>query len=85
MAQHLEKLGIKFSMDSKGSASDNARIERFWKSIKHDHTYLNPCDDGFELFEGVQNHIEYYNQKVHHATKQKHDYRYQESLNQIAA
>lgn len=83
--QHLEKLGIKISMDSKGRATDNAWIERFWKSIKHDYIYLNPCDDGFELFEGVKNHIEYYNRKVHHTTKQTPDRRYQESLNQIAA
>ena len=83
--QYLEKQHIKISMDGKGRAIDNIWIERFWKSIKHDFIYLNPCGDGFELFEGVQNHIEYYNQKTHHATKQKPNHRYQVSLEKIAA
>lgn len=83
--QYLEKLNIKISMDGKGRAIDNIWIERFWKSIKHNYIYLNPCDDGFELFEGVQNHIEYYNQKTHHTTKQKPNHRYLVSLEKIAA
>ena len=36
----------------------------------HDHIYLNPADDGFELYEGDQNHIAYYNDKTHHTTRQ---------------
>lgn len=83
--QHLEKLEIKISMDGKGRATDNIWIERFWKSLKYDYIYMNPCDDGFELIEGVQNHIEYYNQKIHHTTRQKPDCRYMESLNEKAA
>lgn len=78
--QFLDKAKIQISMDGKGRATDNAWIERFWKSLKHDYIYLNPCDDGFELFEGVQNHIEYYNQKIHHTTRQKPNKRYGESL-----
>lgn len=66
---YLKKEGIQISMDGKGRALDNVWIERFWRSIKYDYIYLNPCDDGFELAEGLQNHIEYYNQKVHHTTK----------------
>ena len=76
--QYLEKLGIQISMDGKGRATDNIWIERFWKSIKYDYIYLNPADDGFELYEGVQNHITYYNDKTHHTTKQKPNNRYQE-------
>jgi len=64
--EYLEKEEIKVSMDGKGRALDNVYIERFWKSIKYDYVYLNPCDDGFELAKGIQNHIAYYNQKVHH-------------------
>jgi putative transposase len=41
-------------MDGKGRATDNAWIERFWKSIKTDYIYLKPCNDGLELIEGVQ-------------------------------
>lgn len=83
--QFLEKEGIRISMDGKGRATDNAWIERFWKSIKYDYIFLNPCDDGFELFEGVQTHIEYYNRKTHHTTGQKPSIRYHESSKQKAA
>ena len=46
-------------------------IERSWKSIKYNYVYLNPADEGLELFEGVQDHIAYYNDKTHQTTKQK--------------
>jgi putative transposase len=71
-------------MDGKGRALDNVWIERFWKSIKYDYIYLSPADDGFELYEGVQNHITYYNDKTHHTTKQRPNDRYRESI-KIAA
>ena len=67
---YLEKQDIKISLDGKGRALDNIWIERFWKSLKYDYIYLNPADDGFELYEGVQNHIAYYNDKTHQTTKQ---------------
>jgi putative transposase len=63
---YLEEEGIRISMDGKGRATDNAWIERFWKSLKYNYVYQNPCDNGLELYEGVQNHIEYYHQKTHH-------------------
>lgn len=76
----LEEQGIKVSMDGKGRALDNVFIERFWKSIKYDYIYLNPCDDGFELAKGIQAHIGYYNRKVHHTTKQKPEERYRDGI-----
>jgi putative transposase len=82
---YLEKHEIKISMDGKGRATDNAWIERFWKSIKYDYIYLNPCDNGLELFEGVQNHIEYYNQKKHQSIKKKPNDAYRESICNKAA
>lgn len=53
-ARYLEDQHIQISMDGKGRALDNVWIERFWKSLKYDYVYLNPADDGFELYEGVQ-------------------------------
>jgi len=82
---YLEKQGIKISMDGKGRATDNAWIERFWKSIKYDHIYLNPCDNGLELFEGVRDHIEYYNQKIHQTIRKKPNEAYHESICKEAA
>ena len=82
--QYLESEGIQISMDGKGRALDNIWIERFWKSIKYDYIYLNPADDGFELYEGVQNHIAYYNDKTHQTTKQTPNDRYRESIKNAA-
>jgi putative transposase len=82
--QYLEQEGIRTSMDGKGRALDNVWIERFWKTIKYEYIYLNPVDDGFELARGVQNHIDYYHQKIHHTTKETPDNRYHESLKKAA-
>ncbi|WP_414524262.1 hypothetical protein, partial [Umezakia ovalisporum] len=41
---------------------------RFWRSLKYDYVYLNPADDDFELYEGIQNHIGYQINKIHHTT-----------------
>jgi putative transposase len=82
--QFLEHEGIMISMDGKGRALDIVWIERFWKSLKHDYVYLNPVDDGFELYEGVQNHIDYYHQKTHHTTKQCPNDRYYQSMKSAA-
>ena len=81
----LEKEGIRISMDGKGRATDNIWIERFWKSLKYNYIYLNPCDNGLELFEGVQNHIAYYNQKKHQSIKKTPNESYQESITKKAA
>lgn len=82
--QYLEQNKILISMDGKGRALDNIWIERFWKSIKYDYIYLNPADDGFELYEGVQNHIAYYNEKTHHTTRQAPNVRYMQSNKKVA-
>jgi putative transposase len=82
--QYLEEQGIQISMDGKGRALDNVWIERFWRSLKYDYVYLNPADDGFELYEGVQNNIGYYNNKIHHTTLQTPNNRYEKTM-QIAA
>lgn len=82
--QYLESQDIKISMDGKGRALDNIWIERFWKTIKYDYIYLNPAEDGLELYEGVQNHIGYYHDKIHHTTCQTPNKRYQESMAKAA-
>jgi putative transposase len=83
--QFLDKQGILISMDGKGRATDNIWIERFWKSIKYDYIYLNPCDNGTDLLEGVGGYINYYHTKTHHTTKQSPNNRYKESITQKAA
>jgi len=39
------------SMDGKRRAIDNIYIERFWMTIKRDYVYLNPCENGIELYQ----------------------------------
>ena len=77
--QFLDANEIKISMDGKGRALDNIWIERFWKSLKYDYVYLNPAEDGFELYKGVQNHLSYYNDKIHHTTGETPNERYKRS------
>lgn len=76
----LQSQGIQISMDGKGRATDNAWIERFWKTIKVNYIYLNPHTDALELYRGIGKYIEYYNLKTHYTTRQKPSFRYQESL-----
>jgi putative transposase len=63
---YLKEEGIRISMDGKGRALDNIFIERFWRTIKYQHIYINPAEDGISLFKGIGSWIEYYNQfRVH--------------------
>lgn len=57
---------INISMDSKGRAKDNVWIERFRKTIKQEYIYLNPADDGLELYLGIKEYISFYNYKRAH-------------------
>ncbi len=57
---------IKISMDGKGRATDNIYIERLWRTVKRDYVYLNPAEDGHELFKGLKTFLEYYNNKKTH-------------------
>lgn len=81
----LETNGIKISMDGKGRATDNAWIERFWKTIKYQYLHLNPCDNGIELLEAVNYYIGYYNQKKHQSIDSSPDLKFYESIEKRVA
>lgn len=81
----LENQKIRISMDGKGRATDNTWIERFWKTIKHRYIYLNPCDNGLELLEGVKYYIDYNNQKKHQSLNTSPDIKFYGSINQKVA
>lgn len=53
----LEKKDIRISMDGKGRATDNAWIERFWRTIKKNYLYLNPAETGTELYQQVEHYL----------------------------
>lgn len=59
---------VKISMDGKGRATDNAFIERFFRTIKHDRLYLNPSRDGHELYNECEDFINYYNNRRTHSS-----------------
>jgi len=64
--QVLNDAKIKISMDGKGRALDNIYIERFWRSLKYEHVYLQPAEDGAGLFKGIKWYINFYNQERRH-------------------
>lgn len=56
----------KLSMDGKGRAIDNIFIERFWRSIKYEKIYLEPSEDGHELYTKIKEYMEFYNTERGH-------------------
>ena len=62
---YLKEQGIQISMDGKGRAIDNIYIERFWRTIKYQHIYLNPAEDGWQLFKGIDRWLHRYHNRDH--------------------
>ncbi len=63
---YLKEEDIQISMDGKGRAIDNIFIERFWRSVKYDYVYLQPANDGLELYQGLKEYMRYYNDELSH-------------------
>lgn len=59
--------GAKLSMDVKGRATDNAFIERLWRSVKYEKIYLSPPTDGLDLYEKLNDYFIYYNGERRHS------------------
>ncbi len=55
-------------MDGKGRATDNAFIEKLWRSVKYEKLYLNPPTDGKHLYEMLTQYFEHYNYKRRHSS-----------------
>lgn len=64
--EFAESRKIKLSMDGKGRAIDNIFIERLWRSLKYEYIYLNPADDGIELYRGLFEWFTDYNTERRH-------------------
>ncbi|WP_370576702.1 integrase core domain-containing protein [Pedobacter sp. N36a] len=56
---------------------------RFWRSLKYEHIYLKPADDGLELFRGIQEYINFYNNQRRHTSLKRQTPA--ESYTQLAA
>jgi putative transposase len=62
----LESADIKISMDSRGRALDNIFIERLWRSLKYEYVYLNAPETGEELYHGLCEYFDFYNNERFH-------------------
>lgn len=65
--QALLQAGCRISRDGRGRATDNAFIERLWRSVKWECVYLNPATDGQHLYQQLHAYFTYYN---HHRPPQ---------------
>ena len=55
-------------MDGKGQALDNARTERFFRSLKYDDIYIKEYTTPKEMITGVNKYIHDYNTVRPHAS-----------------
>ena len=62
----LRDNNIEISMDGKGRATDNAVIERFFRTVKQECIYVKPTDNVAELREQINKYIKYYNTERTH-------------------
>jgi len=62
----VEGNGIKVSMDGKGRWADNVIIERFWRTLKHEHILIHIFDTVTELKSSIDRFIRQYNGKRLH-------------------
>ena len=60
-AQVLAHPHTQLSMDGKGRATDNAFIERLWRTVKYEYIYLHDFENGLALDRGLNGYFEYYN------------------------
>jgi putative transposase len=62
--------GMKLSMDGKGRATDNAFIERLWRSVKYEKLYRYEYETGKELYDMIEDYFIYYNTQRRHSSIQ---------------
>lgn len=73
----LKSNNVEISMDGKGRALDNIMIERFWKSVKYEYIYLNEIATGTELWTGLNDYFNFYNnERLHQSLKYKTPYEF---------
>ncbi len=59
---------VQISMDGKGRWIDNVFIERLWRNVKYESTYLHAYQNGTDQSKGLREYFEFYNvEQVHQA------------------
>lgn len=67
-SQYVLSRGIKLSMDGKGRATDNAFIERLWRTVKYENSRFKDYQNGTTMFLGLQDFMKYYNTTRRHSS-----------------
>lgn len=62
----VKSAGILVSMDGKGRWVDNVIIERFWRTLKHEHVLLHSFEDLRQARRSIGNFIDLYNHRRLH-------------------
>ena len=68
--QLLESEGVKISMDGKGQCLDNARTERFFRTLKYDTIYIQEQNSPRELRSMIDQFMDEYNTLRPHSSLQ---------------
>src|SRR5690606_24886122 len=63
---------MKLSMDGKGRATDNAFIERLWRSVKYEKLYIFKPENGLEAYLLCDEYFTYYNYERRHSSIEDH-------------
>jgi putative transposase len=61
-------LGIRLSMDGKGRATDNAFVERLWRTVKYEDTRFRNYQNGTEMAAGMVGFFKEYNDERRHSS-----------------
>ena len=64
----LEKHGVKISMDGKGQCLDNAKTERFFRTLKYDRIYVNEINTPRDLRSIINSYMVSYNHHRPHTS-----------------
>lgn len=64
----LKQHDVKISMDGKGRCMDNIFVERLWRSVKYEETYLKDYETADELRKSLAKYFHFYNRERPHQT-----------------
>lgn len=60
-SQYVVGQGVRLSMDGKGRATDNAFVERLWRTVKYEDVRFKNYQDGVEMACGMSSFFDEYN------------------------
>ena len=60
-SQYVVGQGVRLSMDGKGRATDNAFVERLWRTVKYEDVRFKNYQDGVEMAYGMSSFFDEYN------------------------